>query len=231
MTNTLTFLYSKEVKYLITMTKDTAQKAVSAALSGNWDEAITLNNSILDENPKDVGALNRLAKAYAEKGNFSKARTTAKRVLKIDPLNSIAKKSVTKWKELKNTNYKAGNAPSAQTFLEEPGKTKIVRLLHPGDKEIMASLNSGDEVVLELNGRRVSVNTKGGKYIGRLADDLSAKLKELTKHGNEYCVYIKRVDPEDKENVTVFIRETKRASKLSDIPSFTSEKVEYISFS
>jgi hypothetical protein len=47
------------------------------------------------------------------------------------------------------------------------------------------------------------------------------------KHGNKYSVHIKSTA---KEEVKVFIREIKRAEKLIDIPSFSSEKIDYISF-
>ena len=56
---------------------------------------------------------------------------------------------------------------------------------------------------------------------------MSARLRQLTKYGNEYKVYIKAVTEKD---VKIFIRETKRADKLRDIPSFPGEKIEYVSF-
>ncbi len=209
------------------MNKDLAQKAISSALSCNWQEAVECNLQILKDTPSDIDALNRLARAYAESGNFKKAKSTAQGVLKIDPFNSIASKSIEKWKKLKKQDLHPSYISMPQTFLEEPGKTKIVSLLHLGSPEVVAELDSGDEVILNTHSHRVSVNVQDGKYIGRLPDDLSARLRKLIQLGNEYKVFIKSSLSQD---VKVFIREVKRAKNLADIPSFSPEKIDYITF-
>lgn len=209
------------------MIQDITQKAVSFALSGEWEEAQKLNRQILKENPKDIDALNRLARTYAELGDLEKARTTSKKVVKIDPFNSIAVKSLEKWKGLKKGETITSGPSSAGTFLEEPGKTKIVSLLYLGDAKVLVKLDSGDQIKLKLHSHRVSVTTTDGKYIGRLSDDLSAKLKKLISYGNEYQAYVKSTS---RSEVKIFIRETKRSERLSDIPSFSTDKIDYISF-
>jgi len=209
------------------MKDDLAQKAVSLALSGNWEEALLVNKKILQDDLKDVDALNRQARAYAELGKLSKAKACAKKVLKIDPFNTIALKSLEKWKELKRGEALKSTPTSPQTFLEEPGKTKILSLIHLGDYKVIAKLDSGDEITLNTRSHRISALSNDGKYVGRLPDDLSARLKKLIKLGNEYLAFIKFANAKE---VRVFIRETKRARKLADIPSFSTEKIEYVSF-
>ena len=209
------------------MKDDLAQKAVSLALSGNWEEALLVNKKILQDDSKDVDALNRQARAYAELGKLSKAKACAKKVLKIDPFNTIALKSLEKWKELKRGEALKSTPTSPQTFLEEPGKTKILSLIHLGDYKVIAKLDSGDEITLNTRSHRISALSNDGKYVGRLPDDLSARLKKLIKLGNEYLAFIKFANAKE---VRVFIRETKRARKLADIPSFSTEKIEYVSF-
>lgn len=209
------------------MKGDPAQTAIQKALEGKWEEAIELNEKILEESPEDIDALNRLARAYAETGNLKKAKSTSKKVLKIDSFNKIAKKALDKWKGLKKGDKSGPTSTKAEAFLEEPGKTKIVPLLNLGDKKTLASLDAGDELNLNPGKHKVSVTTSNGKYIGRLADDLSARIRRLIKYGNEYQVLVKSIE---KDKVTVFMRETKRAPELSDIPSFSSEKIDYISF-
>ena len=76
--------------------KITSNHAIQATLKGNWDEAIKLNKSLLDENPKDVEALNRMGLAYTILGKGKSAKTTYQKVLEIDPLNSIAIKNLSK---------------------------------------------------------------------------------------------------------------------------------------
>jgi tetratricopeptide (TPR) repeat protein len=209
------------------MNEDLAQKAVTAALAGDWKEAEKINKQILKDDKSDVDALNRLARACAEQGNLKKAKETAQKVLKINPFNQIASKSLKKWKSLRRGETTASGPSSAEAFLEEPGKTKMVSLLHLGASSVLAKLDAGDEVKLTPHKHRVSVTTLDGKYIGRLPDDIAAILRKLTKHGNEYQTLIKSIEPKD---VRVFIRETKRSEKLKDTPSFPAEKINYISF-
>ncbi len=209
------------------MNENLAQKAVSAALKGNWEEAKEINLQILKSSSKDIDALNRLARAYAELGDMQMARKSARKVIKLDPYNTIATKSLEKWKGLKKGDTITSKPSAAGTFLEEPGKTKIVSLIHLGDSKTIVKLDAGDEVKLNPQGHRVSVSTNDGKYVGRLSDDISSRLKKLIKLGNKYQTFIKSAEPGE---VKVFIRETHRTEKLADIPSFSTEKIDYISF-
>src|SRR3989344_531780 len=209
------------------MNDDLAQEAISLALSGDWKKASEINQEILKSDPENIDALNRLSRAEAEQGNLLKARRFSQRVLKIDPFNSIAQKSLEKRKNLKKGEIYLSIPSNAQVFLEEPGKTKIVALLHLGSSKILAKLDAGDEVKLNTHAHRISVVTKDSRYVGRIPDDLSARLRNLIKKGNEYKVFIKSIN---KKEVKVFIRETKRSKKFSNIPSFSTEKIEYLSF-
>ncbi|MBU0777132.1 tetratricopeptide repeat protein [Patescibacteria group bacterium] len=194
----------------------------------NWNDALKLNKQVLKDDPKDVDALNRLARAYSELGEIIKAKNIAQKVMTIDPHNTIAAKALEKWKGLKKGKIAGPTKFSARAFLEEPGKTKIVTLLHLGDcNKVLANLDSGDEVMLKLGNHRISVCTLNKKYIGRLPDDVSVSLIKLIKGGNKYQAFIKSSRPQE---VNVFIRETKRAKELADVPSFSSEKINYISF-
>lgn len=217
------------------MTADPVQHAIHCALSGNWKQAIIANLAILEQDDKDVEALNRLARAYYETGKVKHAVQTAKRVLKLDPFNSIAKKSLDRFEKGPNSNSPKGAAPSVLSgFLEEPGKTKTVNLLHLGASSILTKLNSGDEAKLGVLGHRVTILTiPDNKLVGRLSDDLSARIKHLVKRGNSYKVFIKSVefDADKKpQNVWVFIKEVKKVKELEDVPSFSSERIDYIAF-
>lgn len=204
-----------------------AQKAISLALQGLWKEANEVNLQILKENPEDVDALNRLARSYAELGNITQARATAQKVIKIDPLNSIATKCLEKWMSANSTKRGSNSLTDVNAFLEEPGKTKIVDLVNLGETKSFVNLDPGEEVKLSTLPHRVSVLTNDGKYIGRLPDDLAARLKQLIKSGNKYLVLIKSIEPKE---VTVFIRETQRSEDHNGSPSFPTEKIDYVSF-
>lgn len=209
------------------MNKNLAQEAINHALKGEWVQAIQVNKGLLEDNPKDTEALNRLAKAYSEVGNIKKAIITAKKVIKINQFDVIARKSIEKWKNLKKGDSYKTPPVEPQLFIEEPGKTKIVSLIYIGNPNVLATLDSGDRVKLDTHSHRSVINTKDGKYIGRLPDDLSARLKRLIKYGNEYSVCIKSVN---KKEVKVFIREIKRGKNLSGVQSFPPEKINYISY-
>ena len=71
------------------------------------------------------------------------------------------------------------------------------------------------------------VQTEDGKYIGRLPDDLSARLRKLIELGNKYQVIVKSVNTHE---VKILIRETFRVPSLKDVPSFSTERVDYVSF-
>lgn len=210
----------------IKMNVDLAQQAVQHALNGNWHEAAALNKQIVKDNKNDTEALNRLAKAYFQLGKTKKAISISKKVLKIDPFNSIATKCIDKWKTTDKKNIKLDKA-SARLFIEEPGKTKIVSLINLGAPKLRSSLDCGEEVNLNISGHKISVTTSDGKYLGKLPDDVGVKLKKLITLGNEYKVLVKTLDTNE---VKVIIREIKTSPMLTNTPSFTAEKINYISF-
>ena len=204
-----------------------AQKAVSFALSSKWIEAKNTNLEILKDSSDDVDALNRLARCYAELGDLEKAKKTSKKLLALDPMNSIATRCIEKWNVLEKGDIHISSPISAEAFLEEPGKTKLVPLLNLGDGKTLAKLASGNEVNISAHTHRVSVITKDRKYVGRLPDDVSAKLRTLIKLGNKYYALIKSIDEHE---VRVFIREIEKGIKAGALSSFTSEKLDYVSF-
>jgi len=216
------------LKYsLIHMDTPASQTAINLALSGDWSGAVKVNLEIISGSPEDVDAINRLARAYWELGKLSEAREATNRVLKIDPCNPIALKCVEKWKSVSNPSVHSANPTSNETFLEEPGKTRLVTLLNLGDAKIFANLDPGEEVKLFSHAHKVSINTLDGKYIGRLPDDLAARLRNLIKGGNKYQVLMKSVEPKE---IKVFIRELEKGPKAPDISSFPTEKIDYVSF-
>lgn len=204
-----------------------AQQAIDFALSGDWEGAIKTNQQILKDNPNDVDSLNRTARAYAEMGQIGKAKEAANKVIKIDPINTIALKCLEKWKKVTKIKKETEVSTGVNSFLEEPGKTKMVKLINAGDESVFANLAPGEEVKLNPFAHRVSVTTLDGSYIGRLPDDLATRLKNLIKEGNKYRVLVKSVGHRD---VDVFIRETERGERVKTLSSFTPEKIDYVAF-
>jgi len=189
------------------MDPDLAQKAILAALKGEWEDAVKYNRSALKDCPDDVQTLNRLAKAYRELGKVKQARYFCRKVIRIDPIDSIALRNLENWENIKASKRTPSCASGAANFIEEPGKTKLVSLLYLGDPGLISKLSAGEELILSPHSHRVSVTTKDYKYVGRLPDDLSARLRQYVKLGNSYRVIVKSVD---QHNIVVFITALKK---------------------
>lgn len=209
------------------MDTSASQTAISLALSGNWSEALKVNLEIILDSPEDIDAINRVARAYWELGKISESREATNKVLEIDPVNPIALKCLEKCKSGESHTSHFSGPASTETFLEEPGKTKLVTLLNLGDDKIFADLDPGQEVRLFSHAHKVSINTLDGKYIGRLPDDLAARLRNLIKTGYKYQVLMKSVDPKE---IKVFVRELEKGPKATGLTSFPTEKIDYVSF-
>lgn len=195
-------------------------KAIQTALDGNWEEAILTNKLLLEEDEKDIDALNRLALAYSIVGKIRSAKITYQKVLDIDSLNSIALRNL---KNLKTTK-KGAKASPAQVFLnnqfiEETGKTKVVDLINIAPSSVIQTLRTGETVTLSIKRLKIFVLKNEKQYIGVLPDDIGKRLIKFMRAGNKYEAYIKSANP---NKVIIFIKELKRATRFKNQPSFLS---------
>lgn len=204
------------------MTQLKAQ-AIQTALMGNWNNAIALNQLLLEENPDDIDTLNRLAFAYASLGDIKKARDVYQKVLTLDMQNPIAMRNL---KRLTNGSIvKVHNGLSTiQTtnlFIEEPGKTKVVELINVADKKVLSPLRSGELLTLSVKRMKIFVLDMQKQYIGMLPDDIGKRLIEFINGGNTYEAYIKTAE---NNKVIIFVRETKRVKRFQYQSSFTTSE-------
>lgn len=197
-----------------------ANLAIKYALSQNWKEAILTNLKLINQNAEDVAALNRLAFAYIKSGNLTSAKSTYKKVLKLDKFNPIALKNLKWLSNLVDQDIKQDPtiSPTPSVFLEEPGKTKIVTLVHLAPAQVICNLTSSQKVFLNPRKHAIEIRDSNKSYIGALPDDLSHRLLKFIRSGNTYDVYIKNVA---KNSITIFIREINRGKKFINIPSFS----------
>lgn len=193
-------------------------QAINTALTGDWEKATKINKTLVKEDPQDIDALNRLAFAFSILGKAKDARLTYLKVLKIDPLNSIALRNIQRIppgslnaSSTTNNGYKLSNI-----FLEEPGKTKIVELLNIAPLRVINHLQTGQLLILTIKRLKVFV-LLGKQYIGMLPDDIGKRLIKFIGGGNTYEAYVKSANG---RTLIIFIRETKRAQKYKDQPSF-----------
>ncbi len=198
-----------------------ANDAINAALSQQWDEAIRINLHILEENPDDIDAYNRLAFAYLQKEKIEQAKTAYQQVLKRDPYNQIAQKNLKKLEDQKTSNRKMLIA-SPRMFLEEPGKTKVVSCIKLAPTSVLTQVSCGQEVQMKVKKHCIEIRTIANTYLGALPDDISHKLNKYIQAGNQYQAIIRSTG---KNLLTVLIREIARGEKYKDQPSFTSSHV------
>ncbi len=203
------------------MTAELEDQAIKAALNQNWPKAIEINKKILKDNHQDIPALNRLGRAFWEAGKIEEANKTYKKVVKIDPFNPIANKNLKRLvraKKRPQKNSKNSFIHSGKVFLEEPGKTKLVRLTRLNSPDVLSELDSGDPVFFLVKKRLVSILDTNKNYLGSIPEDLSQRLIKFIKGGNQYQGFVRSVE---KQKLEIFIREVSRSKKLADIPSFS----------
>jgi len=189
-------------------------QAIQTALVGDWDNAIALNQKILNQEPKDIDTLNRLAFAYLSLGDTKEARNIYQKVLSLDTKNPIAIRNL---KRLNEVNYKKENCQINNLFIEEPGKTKIIELINLADKKIISHIRSGEKIALCIKRMKIFAIDQNNKYIGMLPDDLCRRLIKFINGGNKYEAYARTIDS---NKISIFIRELKRVKKYKNQPSF-----------
>lgn len=192
-------------------------KAIQTALVGDWQTAIDTNKELLDENPKDIDALNRLALALTVVGKVNKAKLTYQQVLKIDPLNPIALRNLKNLKTSKSVKGQTSSLQLSNNFIEESGKTKVVELINLAPTSIIQRLRTGEIVNLVIKRSKIFVLKGEKEYVGVLPDDIGRRLIKFINAGNKYEAYLKSVNT---HKVIVFIKEVKRATKFKNHPSF-----------
>ncbi len=209
--------------------EDLNAKAIDAALVGNWEKAVELNSKLLKTDPNNIDCLNRLGKALFELGDCPKACKTLRKVLRMDKYNAIAQRNLARASQT-TTGKKTVTTPAASpilSFLEEPGKTKLIALVNLTTSVDLLAQNQTESLILTPKRHTVVVTNTQDHYLGSLPDDVGHRLSVLIKGGNKYCAFIKSVT---KCTLVIFVRETTRAKKYSDTPSFITNSADYFSY-
>ncbi len=207
-----------------------SKKAIKAARCQDWDKAAQLNEEILEEDSKNINAMNRLALAYMQQGHPRKSRWELEKVLEIDPHNKIAQKNLKRVKNKQQSKVHFGR----QSFIEEPGKAKNIKLTRVPTDSSLEEIGIGQECQLEPKSTYISIYAKDDdQYLGALPEQTSNRLKKLIKQGNTYKCTVKAFEPgrcvvhicekhisEENEGQTSFAIEDKsaenRSSKIVD---------------
>ena len=203
-----------------------ARNAIDLATRGRWADALQVNRQILDMDPSDCGAWNRLGKALIQLGRYSGARGAFAETLRLDPSNGIARKNLEKLEGLAESGPEtpvATSEVSLQQFIEDTGKSAVTNLISLGSVEMIKRLVSGQPIELRLEGCRLLIHTPGGHYIGQVEPKLAARLSELVRGGNRYQGHVTSA----RENeVKVMLREALVSPAQEGKRSFPSKSAD-----
>lgn len=197
------------------------QQAINTAINSWWQEAIKLNKKILSHNKKNLPALLRLAFAYLQIEDLNRSKKYYRQAIKVQPINSVAKENLERIEILQSKRFKKTNKSkiffNPDLFLETVGKTKSVKLVNLGQKNILAQLMVGQQIILKTKKRKVEIRTKDNDYVGSLPDDLSKRLRLFIKAKSQYSAYVKE---NNLNNLIIFILEEKKGKKVAGYVSF-----------
>lgn len=205
------------------------EKAIEEAVSGHYEAAIALNLQILTADPRDVDSLMQLAHAYWQSGHPTEAKKNYRRALELEPNNNLAKKRLALLNAVNHKTVMVTSRSRGQVkivplsdLIEEPGKTKIVKLSNIGKPEHLALLRIGEELFVKIRKRRLELRDLSHNFIGCLPDDISKRLIEFINHKGVYEAFVFSID---KNEVKVFLREIKKPTKYHHVSSFVSEDI------
>ncbi len=187
--------------------RQSSKEAIALAMEGRWRETVALNKRLIESFPNDVGAYNRLGRAYMELGEYSLAREVYERAVEIDPYNTIAKKNLNRLSRLGKTavSLEGGfHKVEPQQFIGEVGKAGVVNLFRLAPPEILAKTVAGEKVNLKIEGSSLIVANSQGEYLGQVEPKHGQRLIKLMEGGNKYEAAI---ISSTEEVVTVIIRE------------------------
>lgn len=200
-------------------------EAQTAALEGRWQEALELNDKLIERFPRDADARNRKGRALIELRQLNAARDAYSESLKADPANMIARRNLQRLEMLYNRSegLPEGEAttksaiPRANIFIEEIGKTWVDELANPADLGQLAEVSPGEQLNLDVVDSRVTVLSGRGAVLGEVDSRIAQRIAELMQSGNRYEVFALGVSS---QSLRVIIREVYKDPSVGSRISF-----------
>jgi hypothetical protein len=206
-----------------------ADDAVQLAIAGKWDDAVKLNKFIIDSFGADEETQNRLGKALSELGKLKDAKSAYEGALKINPMNSIAKKNAARINTLlhqKEGLKVGGTRVDLNLFVEEMGKT-IITNLENSASDICSKVAAGDVAELKIEGDGIAPETSRGVRLGLLEAKLARRLIKFMRGGNRYQAGVTSCDG---NTVKLIVRETYQDPHFAGKPSFPMRRKREVEF-
>jgi tetratricopeptide (TPR) repeat protein len=206
-----------------------AEDAVQLAIAGKWDDAVKLNKFIIDSFGADEESQNRLGKALSELGKLKDAKSSYEAALKLNPMNSIAKKNAARINTLlhqKEGLKVGGTRVDLNLFVEEMGKT-VITMLESSGADICSKVAAGDVAELKIEGDGIVAETSRGVRLGLLEAKLARRLIKFMRGGNRYQAGVTSCDG---SSVKLIVRETYQDPRFAGKPSFPMRRKREVEF-
>ena len=207
-----------------------ADDAVQLAIAGKWDEAVKLNRFIVESFGADEETQNRLGKALSELGKLKDAKLAYEAALKLNPMNSIAKKNAARINVLlhqKEGLKVGGTRVDLNLFVEEMGKTVITILDAVPGSDICSKVAAGDVAELKADGDGIMAETSRGVRLGLLEAKLARRLIKFMRGGNRYQAGVTSCEG---NLVKLIVRETYQDPHFAGKPSFPMRRKREVEF-
>lgn len=204
------------------------EDARAAALSEHWDEAISLNQRIIERSPRDAEAHNRLGRGLLALGRYSEATDAYSDALRADPANLIARRNLQRLETLRQRggsppapeaplDVESGNSPRTTVFIEEVGKTWVDELVNPPPSDVLVDIYPAQQLELIVEGNRLVVATRDGRRLGEIEAKTADRVIQLMSGGNRYEAYSLGLSA---HSLRVILRETYHDPALAEKISF-----------
>jgi hypothetical protein len=206
-----------------------ADEAVQLAIAGKWDDAVKLNRFIVDSFGADEETQNRIGKALSELGKLKDAKAAYEAALKLNPMNSIAKKNAARINTLlhqKEGLKVGGTRVDLNLFVEEMGKT-IITALEGSAPDICSKVAAGDVAELRVDDDGIVAETSRGVKLGMLEAKMARRLIKFMRGGNRYQGGVTACDG---NTVKLIVRETYQDPKFAGKPSFPMRRKREVEF-
>ncbi len=206
-----------------------AEDAVQLAIAGKWEDAVKLNKFIVDSFGADEETQNRLGKALSELGKLKEAKASYEAALKLNPMNSIAKRNAARINALlhqKEGLKVGGTRVDLNLFVEEMGKT-VITTVENSPSDICQKVAAGDVAELKVEGDGVSAETSRGVRLGLLEAKLARRLIKFMRGGNRYQAGVTSCEG---STVKLIVRETYQDPRFAGKPSFPMKRKREVEF-
>ncbi len=168
------------------------EAALEQSEQGLWNESLQTNRTMIEMDPNDVSAHNRVGRSLTKLGRLREALDAYRHAVEIDPSNAIALRNSARLRgvlESVDAEVVGESDPvniRAENFVMETGRADVVELEDLSPPQQIATILPGDSLQLQVDGPYLRLFTRSGDAVGLVPSKTAHRLIELIREGNEY---------------------------------------------